>query len=80
MMPLSFATYPAIALRLPGCDVERLKRSLSKALELVPSAAGRLRDDAWIGFSMLFQEVLRLFGPVRPMSWQHSICPRPCLA
>ena len=30
MMPLCFATYPAIALRLPKCDEKRLKQSLSR--------------------------------------------------
>eukprot|EP00435_Cladocopium_sp_Y103_P068517 s592_g31.t1 len=45
MMPLCFATYPAIALRLPKCDEKRLKQSLSKALDLVPKAAGRYKDD-----------------------------------
>eukprot|EP00438_Fugacium_kawagutii_P000075 Skav220866 [mRNA] locus=scaffold193:311755:314064:+ [translate_table: standard] len=46
MMPLCFATYPAIAMRLPKCDIHRLKQSLSLALDLVPKAAGRYREDA----------------------------------
>eukprot|EP00434_Breviolum_minutum_P030004 symbB.v1.2.026532.t1/scaffold2659.1/size73661/2 len=48
LMPLCFATYPAIALRLPHFDEKRLKQSLSKALELVPCAAGRFKGDAEI--------------------------------
>ncbi|CAL1126767.1 unnamed protein product [Cladocopium goreaui] len=48
MMPLCFATYPAIALRLPKCDEKRLKQSLSKALDLVPKAAGRYKEDGEI--------------------------------
>lgn len=45
LMPLCFATYPAIALRVPKCDEKRLKQSLSKALDLVPSAAGRYGEN-----------------------------------
>ena len=60
MMPLSFATFPAIALRLSGCDAERLKRSLAKALELVPCAAGRLKDDARMRLQELANEYKKI--------------------
>jgi len=44
--PLLFATYPALALRLPGFDEQRLKSSLAKALQALPTVAGRFRDDS----------------------------------
>ncbi|OLQ03582.1 Anthranilate N-benzoyltransferase protein 2 [Symbiodinium microadriaticum] len=44
MMPLPFATYPAIAMRYSSVDVSKLKRSLGKALTAVPMMAGRLRS------------------------------------
>ncbi|CAE7559792.1 HST, partial [Symbiodinium sp. CCMP2456] len=44
--PLLFATYPALALRLPGFDEQRLKSSLAKALKALPTVAGRFRDDS----------------------------------
>ena len=44
MMPLPFATYPAIAMRYSSVDVSKLKRSLGKALKAVPMMAGRLRS------------------------------------
>ncbi|CAE7154878.1 RAS, partial [Symbiodinium pilosum] len=43
--PLIFATYPAVALRMPSYDEKQLKVSLAKALKAVPTAAGRFRDN-----------------------------------
>jgi len=45
MMPLPFATYPAIALRYSAVDVGQLKKSLAQALKDVPILAGRVRHD-----------------------------------
>lgn len=39
--PLAMASYPAIAMVLPKADEQTLKSSLAKALQAVPTAAGR---------------------------------------
>ena len=45
MMPLPFATYPAIVMRYSRVDVAQLKTSLEQALQAVPMMAGRLRSN-----------------------------------
>ena len=46
MMPLPFATYPAIVMRYSSLDVAQLKKSLGQALRDVPMIAGRLRPQS----------------------------------
>lgn len=59
--PLAMACYPAIALILPTVDEPRLKSSLARALEAVPTAAGRFcnngRSLALNGAGVPFQVV-----------------------
>ena len=79
LMPLCFATYPAIALRLAKCDEKRLKQSLSKALDLVPSAAGRFRADGDFlelrseGLGVVFKKIGRVSRLERRVSLQTPV-------
>mmetsp|Transcript_49679 Transcript_49679/g.115974 ORF Transcript_49679/g.115974 Transcript_49679/m.115974 type:complete len:471 (+) Transcript_49679:76-1488(+) len=43
--PLIFASYPALALRMPTYNAEKLKSSLAKTLQALPICAGRFRNN-----------------------------------